>query len=170
LIDNPASAHSAGLCDLGIALARQTGGLKGEPAIDQGLDAVLVREAEKDRGAEIRDGVRRLAELAIGNAAKIKRPRRLRGHRVLGIDGRGELPHGVIVLASRERGRPILKSRILGESWKNRADKQERRAQYKMARPESLPMIRHVLAQAKKSGKSEASVYSTVTDLARFRG
>ena len=31
-------------------------------------------------------------------------------------------------------------------------------------------MNRHFLAQTKKSGKSEASAYSTVTDFARFLG
>ncbi|BAQ17359.1 hypothetical protein GL4_1908 [Methyloceanibacter caenitepidi] len=37
-------------------------------------------------------------------------------------------------------------------------------------RPDGVLIIRHAIAQSKKSGKSEAGVYSTVTDFARFRG
>ncbi len=101
---------------------------------------------------------------------------------IVGIDGGGELPHGGVVFAGGQRRGAVLQSGVLGAGRADRgrteasaAAKTARArktapAESKTARPEGLPIIRHVLAQTKKSGKSEALVYSTVTDFARFRG
>ena len=48
----------AGRGQLGVALPGQPGGLIGEAAIDQRLDAVGLRQSEPDGGAEIGDGAR----------------------------------------------------------------------------------------------------------------
>ena len=56
----------------------------------------------------------RLAHLAIGDAAEIKRLGGVARRGAVGIDGGGELPHGGVVFAGRQRRGAVLEPGILG--------------------------------------------------------
>jgi hypothetical protein len=116
LVDLVISANLPRGGDLGLPLLAQAGGLKGQPPIDQRLDAISVGKSEPDRGAKIGGGAGGLAHLAIGDAAEIKRFGRITLRGAVGVDRGRELPDGVVVFAGSESGGTPFEPRILSVS------------------------------------------------------
>ena len=112
-----------------------------------------------------------LPHLAIGEPTQIERLGGIAPRGVIGIDGGGELAHGRVVLTRRQGRGSVLQSGILGvEPAPNRHTDGERRgktarareaapAESKTARPEVLPIIRHVLAKQRNRANPRLSLF-----------
>lgn len=113
LVNLMTSANLPRRGDLGLPLLAQAGGLKGQPPIDQRLDAISIGKSEPDRGAKIGGGAGGLAHLAVSDAAEIEGFGRITRSGAVGVDRGRELPDGLVVFAGGESGGPPFEPRIL---------------------------------------------------------
>ena len=163
-----AAVNLAGRGKLGVALAGEPRGFIGKPAIDERLDLVGLGQAEPDRGAKIGDGAGAVAHLAISEPAQIERLGGVGRRGIVGIDGRGELPHGGVIFARRQRRGAVLQSGILGAGRADRPRTDGERGGKTARARETAPAEKQDGAagspsdyppcpcSTKKSGKSEA--------------